>query len=64
MGVINLSDFHRLHILVTQKQFQWLQKRRFTTGKSMGAIIRDLINEVIKGGEGGNGSKAKQAERY
>lgn len=59
-----MSDFHRLHVLITRKQFHWLQKKRFVTGKSMGAVIRELINEAMKGGGGGNGSKAKQAERY
>jgi len=59
-----LPELHRLQILVTQKQFHWLWAQRLVTGKSMGAVIRELINEAMKGGEGGNGSKAKQAERY
>lgn len=39
---------NRLQISLTEDQYDFLKSESFTTGKSMAAVLRDVIDEVIK----------------
>ena len=38
---------HRLQISLTQIQYEFLKSEAFVTGKSMAAVLRDLLDEII-----------------
>lgn len=40
--------WHRLQVLVTKTQLAWLKAESYTRGKSIGEIIRDLVDDTIK----------------
>jgi hypothetical protein len=39
---------HRLQISLTQTQYEFLKSEAFVTGKSMAAVLRDLLDEAIQ----------------
>jgi hypothetical protein len=39
---------HRLQISLTQTQYEFLQSEAFVSGKSMAAVLRDLLDEAIQ----------------
>jgi len=38
---------HRLQISLTQTQYEFLKSESFVAGKSMAAVLRDLLDEII-----------------
>lgn len=40
--------WHRLQILVDSEQIRWLKRKAFDTGKSIGQIIRELVEAARK----------------
>ena len=44
----NKDHFHRLQILVTIEQHEWLRKEAFEKRISMGDLIRDLLDRAMK----------------
>lgn len=38
---------HRLQISLTKTQYEFLKSEAFTSNKSMAAVLRDLLDEVI-----------------
>lgn len=39
---------HRLQISLTEKQYEFLKSEAFVAGRSMAAVLRDLLDEVIQ----------------
>jgi hypothetical protein len=39
---------HRLQISLTQTQYEFLKSEAFVSGKSMAAVLRDLLDDAIK----------------
>jgi hypothetical protein len=39
---------HRLQISLTQTQYEFLQSEAFVSGKSMAAVLRDLLDDTIE----------------
>ncbi len=39
---------HRLQISLTETQYEFLRSEAFVSGKSMAAILRDLLDEIIE----------------
>ncbi len=40
--------WHRLQVLVRKDHVAWLKRKSFETGKSIGAIVRELIDKAMK----------------
>jgi hypothetical protein len=40
--------WHRLQVLISKEQLQWLRLQAFRTGSSIGKIVRDLINKAME----------------
>lgn len=38
---------HRLQISLTETQYEFLKSESFVTGKSMAAVLRDLLDDII-----------------
>ena len=38
---------HRLQISLTETHYEFLKSESFVSGKSMAAVLRDLLNEII-----------------
>lgn len=38
---------HRLQVSLTEKQYEFLKSEAFVSDKSMAAILRDLLDEII-----------------
>ena len=39
---------HRLQISLTEEHYEFLKSESFLTGKSMAAVLRDLLDEIVK----------------
>ena len=39
--------WHRLHALISKTQMAWLRAEAYTRGKSLGEIIRGLIDDAM-----------------
>ena len=39
---------HRLQVSLTEKQYEFLKSEAFVSDKSMAAILRDLLDEIIQ----------------
>ena len=39
---------HRLQISLTQTQYEFLKSEAFVSGKSMAAVLRDLLDDAIE----------------
>ena len=40
--------WRRLQVLVSKEHLAWLKRKSFDTGKSIGAIVRELIDKAMK----------------
>ncbi len=40
--------WHRLQILISKEHEKWLKQRSFESGKSIGQIVRELIEKAMK----------------
>ena len=38
---------HRLQISLTEEHYEFLKSESFLTGKSMAAVLRDLLDEIV-----------------
>jgi hypothetical protein len=38
---------HRLQLSLTEEHYEFLKSEAFVTGKSMAAVLRDLLDEII-----------------
>lgn len=45
------ENLQKLTLSLTKRQWEWLHKQSFTTRLSKAAIVRNLINNAMKGGE-------------
>lgn len=50
--------WHRLQLLVTPEQRAWLRAKAYTEGRSIGEIIRELIDEARSGRRDSNAAEA------
>lgn len=39
--------WHRLQVLVTKAQLAWLKAESYTSGKSIGVIVRELVEAAM-----------------
>jgi hypothetical protein len=59
--------WHRLQVLVTKTQLAWIKAESYTRGKSIGEIIRDLVDDTIKSrqnksNESGNSTRSQKTD--
>ncbi len=47
-GGMTMESLHRLQILITKEQYRWLKANSYTKAKSIGEIIRELIEKAMK----------------
>jgi hypothetical protein len=40
--------WHRLQILISKEHEKWLKRKSFESGKSIGEIIRDMVDKAMK----------------
>lgn len=51
LGVFSLEVagmWHRLQILISKEQLKWLKEQAFKREKSIGKIVRELIDRAMK----------------
>ncbi len=55
-----MKEWHRLQILISHKQYDWLKAESDTRGKSIGEIIRNLVDSY-RGGKNRPHRKPQEA---